>query len=1446
MATLAMIAVITAVAVILVCRTQAFRDYTKHWFAVRLQQKTGLTIEIRDLHGNPLTGYTLGGIAITGGQGDILTAERLSVRFSIHGLMLRTLDLERIDIVGLRFDARRLDVASLRKSTTSRLPDPGFAEKFSLVAHNITIRDGAIWLPLSANSRDTALHVQGIDMTAGVYATRDRCGITIRSLTVAVPDAAPPISAGSGSIGYDAAAGAVKVTNLALATARSDVKINGVLSSHPDGRVDIKTDIDAFALADVTRIPGLPALPPIVIEGGISTSGRIGRLRHRYQLGTQTGDLMISGAAATTPDHGLVVEIGAALANFDAGSLDPSFERTLQGPVSGNVDLTLEWRSARDWRSDATVSGLHADIAGIGGVDIDARLGAGPNVVDIHQCSVMTPGGDIAIAGSVTSPDDNDERTLTVQLAASAFRPSPQTQYWPARIDTLDVDLDITAQIGADRQPRRLTVTVHHLDGGGGQHLTANCGYGTIVRSGAAQIRSRIHLGFDQFDIEAEGSVDRTARTVDTRSRVFCDDIATTAEALQTWDNRLALNGLEAGHGWATAAVSGSWKQPECRVTAQIADVLFMELPVDSIRLQAAGSAVAGGATATGRVTVSGAMVHDVCMDDLSLAFTANPTSVRATGTCDTTIATVFLDNLMLRVTPGLGYRANADGVTIATSDLHVTNTVPVIGGYHKKTIAIDRLSLRTNLGEIDLDGVIRPDGAGDIVFAANHIELDRIAHDMPLCGLATVSGILSGPSDDRDMRLRFDIEQPEYAGVSTDCIHGTLAWRGTSSRYTARAAVAVGPINVKYLTLPASTLDLSAADTDITFDARTEADDEWAIMLKGRIENWTTAERVWHVDTSSVQNKHLGVETVGNPSFRIGNDFVKIRDLAISCGYGMITTHGHLDAGGQSRISVAASDIQLARLADLNPATKDIAGRGAVDVSITGTPDAPTIDATFTLDQLTVKNQPLPDCNAVVNYNNEYLTINAHLVHDNHGLATISGGSGLHLSLTPPQLYWGDNGIDIRLRTQSLRVSSLGEIAAIPDGIDGDLEIDATVSGPVDALLLTGTFSIRNGSLKIADPPLTFEQLRCAGVFNRDSVEISEFMAEGDTEGRLSGSGHIRFENGRPQALKLSLSGTNLLMPYKRYVTARITPNLTLSGTFTAPILTGTVAVASGRINLDRARRPSWSEIRIVDDESASAARTVLVEVDDDRQRLLGRLSSDVTVTVPGNVWLKGRDINAELGGQVEIHKSLGESFRLTGTLRSIRGAYDFRGRVFRVVHGNVTFTGQDNPNPTIDIMAETTVKKVKIMVMLSGAADQLYLTLDSEPELNEAEILSYIIFGGPMDTLNDAQAFNAESAALAITGTLAAQQLKAVMGDVLLLDSISIDPGGDDIRGGTVLLGKYIAPKVYLIYQQGFTAEEPRQLRLKYELNRNFSVETTFGDDRTNGIDLIWDFDY
>jgi translocation and assembly module TamB len=331
-----------------------------------------------------------------------------------------------------------------------------------------------------------------------------------------------------------------------------------------------------------------------------------------------------------------------------------------------------------------------------------------------------------------------------------------------------------------------------------------------------------------------------------------------------------------------------------------------------------------------------------------------------------------------------------------------------------------------------------------------------------------------------------------------------------------------------------------------------------------------------------------------------------------------------------------------------------------------------------------------------------------------------------------------------------------------------------------------------------------------------------------------------------KPNRFNVRLNGEDFFIPFHPAIRARIQPDILLAGNMSAPSLTGTITIPESRLNLDRFVQQGPAEIQVKGRDTDDQGRIQMVDTAPQGAAFFKPLSADLNVVIPKNAWLKGQGLDAEIGGSINLKKEPQKSFILLGSLRTIRGNYNFQGKQFKFKKGAVSFLGLEDPNPNLDVEAAARIRKVDIIIRIGGTAREMSLSLDSDPPMDQTDIVSYIMFGKPSNALNDRDSANVEKAALGLTGQVAASELKSILGDNFFLDTITYEAGDGEENKGSVAVGKYVTPDVFVIYRQGLSAEQPNEIEASYEVNKNIKIQSNVGNEKTTGVDVFWGFDF
>jgi len=241
------------------------------------------------------------------------------------------------------------------------------------------------------------------------------------------------------------------------------------------------------------------------------------------------------------------------------------------------------------------------------------------------------------------------------------------------------------------------------------------------------------------------------------------------------------------------------------------------------------------------------------------------------------------------------------------------------------------------------------------------------------------------------------------------------------------------------------------------------------------------------------------------------------------------------------------------------------------------------------------------------------------------------------------------------------------------------------------------------------------------------------------------------------------------------------------------------------------------------------------------------------VNVNAPRNLWVKGSDVNVELGLSEDFRVEYRDEARMFGEVRVLRGRVDVLGRRFDVQRDSqVRFTGPATV-PYINVTAEhrNDAAKVTVFVTIRGQGQDLTLKPTSDPPLPESEIYTLLATGRRTLERGSGASMTASAQAASVVGSLVANEARKALAAKLPLDVLSIEAGKSGIEGTKLEVGTYVTDKIYVGYtgrvganpQQG---ENANAVRFEYQLGTRWSLEGQYGDARSGGLDLIWSNEY
>ena len=188
-----------------------------------------------------------------------------------------------------------------------------------------------------------------------------------------------------------------------------------------------------------------------------------------------------------------------------------------------------------------------------------------------------------------------------------------------------------------------------------------------------------------------------------------------------------------------------------------------------------------------------------------------------------------------------------------------------------------------------------------------------------------------------------------------------------------------------------------------------------------------------------------------------------------------------------------------------------------------------------------------------------------------------------------------------------------------------------------------------------------------------------------------------------------------------------------------------------------------------------------------------------DVNVSAPRKIFVRGRGLDAELGGSVRLTGPV-TNIQPVGGFRLIRGRLSILGQRITFDEGTVSLVG--DLDPFLDFVARSSGKDITVFITVSGRVSDLKIAFSSQPELPQDEVLARLVFNRGINELSAFQIAQLAAAAAELAGG-SGNSLIGSLRSATGLDDIDIVT---DAQGNAaVRAGRYISDNVYLGVEAG-----------------------------------------
>lgn len=566
------------------------------------------------------------------------------------------------------------------------------------------------------------------------------------------------------------------------------------------------------------------------------------------------------------------------------------------------------------------------------------------------------------------------------------------------------------------------------------------------------------------------------------------------------------------------------------------------------------------------------------------------------------------------------------------------------------------------------------------------------------------------------------------------------------------------------------------------------------------------------------------------------------INGLAIAAGSGRVSLDGRLGRDLDLRLAIKALPLSLARIA-----APDLALSGTLDgdADLHGSAERPEGRYALTVSKLVApqtRKAGLPPVNASA----KGIVSGGHASLDGR----MDAGKGVALTVAGTLPIEAGGALDLHARG-SLDAALANSLLSVGgQSVAGKVAIDGGVTGTLAAPRAQGAAVLTGGSF--TDP---LNGIRLTGIEGRisgrgDSLVVERLSAATRNGGRVSVTGRVALEPDFPGQFHVVADRAELVS--SPLMTAVSSLDLTLAGPLTrTPRISGRVDVASIDVAVPDRLPATVRPLPGVRHVNTPPEVRVRLAQRAERKATPGRrpkkpavpfdATLDVTVDAPSRIFVRGRGIDAELGGTLRV---TGTSLapNAVGAFAMRRGRFELVGQRLDFSRGQLTFAGSLT-TPDLDFAAETKAGEVTARVAVTGPADAPQFALTSDPVLPQDEILSRLLFKKAAGGLSPFQALQLAQAVAQLSGGAAGPDVFEQARKGLGLDSLDVSTGAS---GGPALgASRYISDRVSIGLKAGAKPADTA-VGVDFDVTRRIKLKGEAGSDGRTSLGVGAEYEW
>ncbi|MBN9086925.1 MAG: translocation/assembly module TamB domain-containing protein [Reyranella sp.] len=594
-----------------------------------------------------------------------------------------------------------------------------------------------------------------------------------------------------------------------------------------------------------------------------------------------------------------------------------------------------------------------------------------------------------------------------------------------------------------------------------------------------------------------------------------------------------------------------------------------------------------------------------------------------------------------------------------------------------------------------------------------------------------------------------------------------------------------------------------------------------------------------------------IPIGLAGQTKAVIAGSRVTIDPTALRLGGGTVRVAGVVDPAA-SNLTVDIAGLPLGLVDNFAPGS-GVEGMLSGKAQVSGALANPRLQASYSATGIRVKRPetallPALALQGTAAMADQRASLDARLSAGGNTNVTIKGNGAVPQGKAPPQFQVSINGaIDLAPFSPALGLSVRNVTGTLRP--DLNLTIGNTITG-------SGTIALNNATMSMPDAGMKLTGGDGLIALQGETLQIQRLRFQTARSGEINVTGNVRLDPAQGLPVELAVASRQALLVSRPDLVATVSSDIKITGSsLTGFDVAGPVTIDRAELSIAASQAASFPTIPVTEinrtgapDPANAPAKAPPTPVS--RQPANNGVRLALDVKAPQAVFVRGRGLDAELGGQFSVTGDPGAP-AVQGGLTLRRGDFNLLGHRLAFKRGNVSLMTATTIDPLLDFAATTNVQGTTIEVDITGSSRAPKIEITSSPQLPQDEAMALLLFGKPSSSLSPMELLSAAQALAELTGKQpVGGGFMARLRGGLGLDTLSVNSGGSGSgsnQGTTTSVegGRYVAPGVYVGARQGASADSSRGV-VEWEVLKNTKIEGDIGADSNGrvGVKMEWDY--